>query len=114
MADFKLVDGVLVEMDPIEETEFRDEQAAWPAPAVPEMPIARHQGLLALLDNLITEQMIRDGIALIEDETEREVARIRFEQPFWYETSEFIAWGQTYFQLSDDDVKNLFALARTK
>lgn len=85
---------------------------------VPEVPgvvvVARHQGLLALLDSQITEPMIRDGIEKIVDAYTREVARIRFEQPFWYDNSEFIDWGKTYFNLTDEDVKNLFALARTK
>lgn len=75
--------------------------------------IARHQGLLALLDVGITEAMIRTALDSIEDATERERTRIRFESPQWRRNSEFITWGQTAFGLTDAQTDALFRAAVT-
>lgn len=81
-----------------------------PPPQVPEA-VRRHQGLIALLSVGITEQMVRDRIALIEDVNQRELTRLRFEQPEWRRDSPFIAWGGAEFGLSAQQVDDLFVSA---
>lgn len=84
-----------------------------PPPVVPAR-VTRTQAMLALLLGAsITEQMIRDRIALIEDATEREVMRLRFEQATWLRDSEFIGWGAEQFALSAEEVDGLFVQAVT-
>lgn len=88
--------------------------AANPPAAAASVPavIKRHQGLIALLLGPgITEQMIRDALATIEDATERELTRLRFEQPDWRRDSEFIAWGAGVFGLIGGQVDQLFISA---
>lgn len=81
-----------------------------PAPSVPEA-VRRHQGLIALLSVGITEQAIRDRIAAIADPTQRELTRLRFEEPEWRRNSEFIAWGAAEFTLTAADIDQLFLAA---
>ncbi|TCR65432.1 hypothetical protein [Bosea sp. BK604] len=82
-----------------------------PAPAVP-LEIQRHQGLIALLlEQGITERMIRDKMEEIEGLTDRELTRIRLEQPTWQRHSEFITWGAFAFGLSSEQVDQLFISA---
>lgn len=81
-----------------------------PSPQVPEA-VLRHQGLIALLSVGITEQLIRDKIALIEDPGEREMTRLRFEQPEWRRDSDFIAWGGVEFSLSASEIDQIFIAA---
>lgn len=81
-----------------------------PPPQVPEA-VLRHQGLIALLSVGITEQAIRDKIALIEDLAQREMTRLRFEQPVWRRDSDFIAWGGVEFALTAADIDQLFLAA---
>lgn len=78
-----------------------------PTPQVPEA-VRRYQGLIALLGIGITEQAIRDRIALIEDPVQREMTRLRFEQPEWRRDSNFITWGGAEFELSAAQVDQLF------
>lgn len=83
-----------------------------PAPPVVPASVTRTQGLLALLLGAgITEQAVRDKIALITDPTDREVTRLRFEAASWERTSAFIAWGATEFALSAEQVDGLFIQA---
>lgn len=79
-------------------------------PSVPEA-VWRHQGLIALLSVGITEQAIRDRIAPIADPTQRELTRLRFEQPEWRRDSEFIGWLSAEFALTAADVDQLFLAA---
>lgn len=82
-----------------------------PPPPVPAR-IARHQGLIALLlGSGITEQMIRDRLAEIAEPVQREITRIRFEQPDWLRDSDFIAWGAAEFGLSAAQIDDLFRAA---
>jgi len=81
-----------------------------PPPQVPEA-VLRHQGLIALLSVGITEQAIRDKIALIEDLAQREMTRLRFEQPEWRRDSDFIAWGAGEFSMSASEIDQLFIAA---
>ncbi|MBR0649502.1 hypothetical protein GXW78_07515 [Roseomonas terrae] len=106
----KMVDGLLVEMseEDLAQMEIDAERAA--LVLVPDS-ISRTQGLIALLGAGITEQMIRDRIALIENETEREVTRLRFEQQTWLRGSDFIAWGAEQFALTAEQVDGLFVTA---
>lgn len=113
MAMFKHVDGQRVEMSAEEVAEFEAMQAeASPAPLVPA-EIMRHQGLLALLDLGITEAMVMAKVDEIEDAVERERTRIRFMQPNWRRDSDFISWGAEKFNLTGDQVDQLFVLAAT-
>lgn len=75
--------------------------------------IKRHQGLIALLTGAaITEADIREKIADIADPVQREIMRIRFDQPEWERRSDFIAWGQQAFGLTDQQVDALFEAAK--
>lgn len=75
--------------------------------------IKRHQGLIALLTGAaITEADIRGKIEDIADPIQRELTRIRFEQPEWERRSDFIAWGQQAFDLPDEQVDALFEAAK--
>lgn len=76
------------------------------------LPIARHQGLLALLPLGITEAEIRSRIGAIEDAIERETLRIRFEQPDWPFDGLFIAWLGETFALTAAQIGGLFETGR--
>lgn len=113
MVMFKNVDGVQVAMTPAEVAEFEATQAAaTPLLATPS-EVMRHQGLLALLEFGITEAMIMAKVEAIEDDMNRERTRIRFMQPYWKRSSEFIAWGAEEFELTGQQVNQLFQIATT-
>lgn len=73
--------------------------------------VLRHQGLIALLGSGITEQVVRDRIAEIEDTAARELARLRFDQPEWRRGGPFLAWLADAFSLSQKDVDALLIAA---
>lgn len=104
-------DGVLREMTPDELLEL---QAAQAAPQPVPRRITRTQGLLALfLARSITEATVAAAIAAIQNETDREIARLRFHAADWHRDSPFIAWGAAQFGMAPEDVDDLFRQAAT-
>lgn len=113
-------DGVTVRNVPldIDNRHYREilesgvEIAAYvPATFTPES-VERHQALIVLLiQKQITEVMILAAIDEIEDAEQREIMRLRFNQPHWYRTSEFVAAMQPRWNISDQERDALFLAA---
>jgi hypothetical protein len=109
------------------------EQARWTdsgweivPPTEPEVPIdppqinpplinriERRQGLRALLTLNIKRADVESMINGIEDEIEREIALAEYEHMYWLIDSPFIVAGANHFNLTAEQVQQLFDLAAT-